>query len=86
MSNATRPVEAWRYYRADRGQIVEVGRGIGRPPIWIVGTRNVRGSLRRIKSRRMPPVPDRQKCQANLDRYARQHGWQPFDKLEDPDE
>ena len=66
---------ARRYYRPDRKETVEVGLGLGRHPYWIVGVRNARGSLRRIKSPRLPPVPDREACQANLDQYASEKGW-----------
>jgi len=67
--------KARRYYRRDRRETVEVCRGIGRPIVWIVGVRSANGSAKRIRSPRLPAVPQRDRCQMNLDYYAADKGW-----------
>ena len=65
-----------QYRRPDTGEMIEVCRGIGEPPRWIVGAVTPRGGHKRVKSSRLPPVDSAEACQANLDRYAAEKGWE----------
>jgi len=65
-----------QYRRPDTGEMIEVCRGIGAPPVWIVGAVTLRGGHKRVKSSRLPPVDSAEACQANLDRYAAEKGWE----------
>lgn len=57
-----------RYLRPDTNEIVEVLPGLG--DMWIAGTRKPNGSIKRLKTRRIPPCEVREVCQEWLDMYV----------------
>lgn len=57
-----------RYLRPDTNEIVEVLPGLS--DVWIVGTRKPNGSIKRLKSKSLPPCEVREVCQEWLDIYV----------------
>jgi hypothetical protein len=57
-----------RYLRPDTGEIVEVLPGLN--DNWIAGTRKPNGSIKRLKTNRIPPCEVRDVCQEWLDMYV----------------
>lgn len=67
------------YFRKDTCEVVGVHAGLD--GWWVVGTLSDSGSLKRIKSKALPPQRKPWAMQAKLDRYAEKKGWVP----ENPD-
>jgi hypothetical protein len=62
-------------YRTSAGHVVFVAEGL-EPGLWGAFWRSDRGGLHRVKSANLPMVSDRDRAQANLDEWARKHGFE----------
>lgn len=60
---------AKRYLRPDTNEIIEVLPGLG-DHCFIVGTRKANGSIKRLKTKSLPPCTERKSCQEQLDLYV----------------
>lgn len=65
------PVRTWQ---GRSGQLYFVSDGVSRGTAWAVYTRRPTGSLRRVKSPRLPVCATRGEAQQLLDRWARERG------------
>jgi hypothetical protein len=67
------PLPANRYRQED-GTTLFVDDGIGNGREWGTFYEKANGSLKRVVSKAMPMVPDRNEAQRNLDKWAQSHG------------
>jgi len=61
-------------YRSEKGEIITVAEGLQRGK-WMAMRRSNNGGLHRIKSPALPIRDSREAAQADLDAYAKKHGW-----------